>query len=648
MVPRFLNNGHNSDLIRWSENGDSFLVLDEEEFAKKLIPEMFKHNNYASFVRQLNMYGFHKRVGLSDNSMRASEKKNKSPSEYSHPYFRRGLDVLQWLIQKPNKGTKRKQGGRRDVPEVIEADSDDELVDDQYAVSGPPGRPSGRAEAGPLARTDLGRLQQQVAELQQNHQKVLSMIHAMRAEQQDIKANTSQLEAAYVRHDHSISAMMQFLASLFKKSLEGGKTTAEHLTEVLANFTRMPGQGGSVQDLDMTNFTDLLQQQQQTNGGARNSASPVPQRRPQHLLPGIPVKHAASSASGRMASESPAPPDYAVGSGYQVPESSRVTEVYDTSPADSTTPNFQRNEHVRSQLQDDPKNAVMRIMEATNAAVANTPSPAPVNTPMNGEQPKSNMDSALSQHRATPSDHLPTSAFPAPAMPNNVQQHVQHSSVNSMPSTTSTVMSPTSGLMAAHTNAYEPAASQPSNALSPILSSSSPRAGLTTRVANSDHQLHEIENSLGEVGNGINQLAHTLGQLSPGGHIPGLDFTTPDGGEYFPTVDGPGSFDFDSFIDPNGGLQPSFDEPTDGQVDLSTFGNEHAFGGNEGAFGNYDFDPNNLPFSGPVDDAFSVSPPTAAAVPASKDTPSPADTEEIMRTDINGIELPAAKRHRQV
>ena len=64
MFSSFLDDGKNTDLIRWSDRGDSFVVLDEDEFAKTLIPELFKHNNYASFVRQLNMYGFHKRVGL--------------------------------------------------------------------------------------------------------------------------------------------------------------------------------------------------------------------------------------------------------------------------------------------------------------------------------------------------------------------------------------------------------------------------------------------------------------------------------------------------------------------------------------------------------------------------------------------------------
>lgn len=43
----------------WSEEGDTFVVKDLEEFAN-LLPRFFKHRNFRSFVRQLNFYGFRK------------------------------------------------------------------------------------------------------------------------------------------------------------------------------------------------------------------------------------------------------------------------------------------------------------------------------------------------------------------------------------------------------------------------------------------------------------------------------------------------------------------------------------------------------------------------------------------------------------
>lgn len=51
----------------WGPLGEWFMIKDAEEFTKTVLPRLYKHSNFASFVRQLNKYDFHKLKNVDEN-----------------------------------------------------------------------------------------------------------------------------------------------------------------------------------------------------------------------------------------------------------------------------------------------------------------------------------------------------------------------------------------------------------------------------------------------------------------------------------------------------------------------------------------------------------------------------------------------------
>ncbi|CAK77279.1 unnamed protein product (macronuclear) [Paramecium tetraurelia] len=74
-----LENSSLSHIIGWNQEGNAFIVFNTNELASKVLANYFKHKNYPSFLRQLNMYNFKK------------TKNQYGQSEFRHKWFRRGL-----------------------------------------------------------------------------------------------------------------------------------------------------------------------------------------------------------------------------------------------------------------------------------------------------------------------------------------------------------------------------------------------------------------------------------------------------------------------------------------------------------------------------------------------------------------------------
>jgi len=183
------------------------------------------------------MYGFHKKVGLSDNSMRASERKNKSPSEYSNPFFKRGRPSLLWLIQKPKNplGKGPGKGGTRVKQEDGNLDDDGEEGFDRENSAPPNHAPiengtnmrNGRQPlligdgATGLPQQDFTGLQQELQEVRHQQDIIKSMLAQVRRDHEQLYGQAAAFQNLHDRHESSINAILTFLATVYNRSLEG-------------------------------------------------------------------------------------------------------------------------------------------------------------------------------------------------------------------------------------------------------------------------------------------------------------------------------------------------------------------------------------------------------------------------------------------
>ena len=88
---QILENESYKDIIHWAEDGKYFIISNLHDFTEKILPKYYKHNNYSSFIRQLNMYDFHKK------------KSGNNEHVFHHQNFIKGRKDLLKLIKRKSK-----------------------------------------------------------------------------------------------------------------------------------------------------------------------------------------------------------------------------------------------------------------------------------------------------------------------------------------------------------------------------------------------------------------------------------------------------------------------------------------------------------------------------------------------------------------
>ncbi|CAL8299537.1 unnamed protein product [Lota lota] len=168
------------DLICWSSSGSSFHVLDHARFSKDVLPKFFKHNNMASFIRQLNMYGFRKVVHMEQGGLLKPEKED---TEFQHPFFIRGQEHLLDNI-------------KRKVPPVS----------------------SGKQEEGKVYPEEVSKILNDMQLMKGKQENIDSKITTMKHENEALWREVATLRQKHTQQQKVVNKLIQFLVSLVQSN----------------------------------------------------------------------------------------------------------------------------------------------------------------------------------------------------------------------------------------------------------------------------------------------------------------------------------------------------------------------------------------------------------------------------------------------
>ncbi|CAO3663557.1 unnamed protein product [Rhizopus microsporus] len=164
------------DIVSWDNSGTSFLIKDINDFTKIILPQHFKHCNFASFVRQLNKYDFHK---IRNN-------KHDQVWQFKHDFFKRDRkDLLEEI--------KRKTTAKKDDVAAEDGAEDNDVIKD--------------------LRQLIKRLQSQIKQMKQSQQDLELSVEKMHKRDKSITSELLQFQQNLLKKDELLKQCIQLISA---------------------------------------------------------------------------------------------------------------------------------------------------------------------------------------------------------------------------------------------------------------------------------------------------------------------------------------------------------------------------------------------------------------------------------------------------
>lgn len=251
-----------NNLIKWSDDGHSFIVVKHVEFAKEVLPKFFKHNNFSSFVRQLNMYGFHKVPHLQQGVLLPDA--DSEQWEFSNPHFQKNQPDLLCLVSR-----KKASNGN----------------DDKDALT-----------------MDLGHILSEVTAIKKHQIAISSDLKNIERDHQSLWQESIAARERHQRQQDTIDKILRFLASVFsgekKRAIVPNKKPRLTITEGDMNDEYEHELGLSSGGEHEEEVTKLL-------GSKRKRASMV-ESEADYVLPGMETRGSPSKPTFNISEMTPA------------------------------------------------------------------------------------------------------------------------------------------------------------------------------------------------------------------------------------------------------------------------------------------------------------------------------------------------------